>query len=164
MKRQKWFRRILALILLAVLLYLGSFIAQDTHPWLESLGVKLNQSAVGKFMFKLFAKAGFQSSSPVWIASKIYILFNTTLSLLIIHLWFYSRRLFRQILAGFALILIYSILMSILHKQTGHSILQWQAYGILSQFIYPYAPFILIPVGYLLQKLEELDHSKVKEI
>ncbi|PWJ42833.1 hypothetical protein [Sediminitomix flava] len=154
-------RKFLALVILVCVMLFSIQVKHDTSPFLESVSTYLINVVWLNPIFMKLSELGFLATQPVWVASKVYFLFNITMSFAAIILFFYSKQIVKRTLIIMALIVLVSFSLSALNKVTGIRALQVFAYQLISMVVYPFTAILLIPIFELVKKMNQVDKAKM---
>ncbi|WP_044206665.1 hypothetical protein [Flammeovirga sp. OC4] len=151
MNKKLVFSRGIALFTWLVISILVFDVRKDSSLFFDQLATDLLKFGGIRWLLSLFTGLGYLSVSVHWLATKLFFVSMICINIFIISLFFSNdRKVFYRMTIFTILFIMTSFTLSIISKFTGIFAFQRFSYSMLTFIIYPIAPFIFIPLLYML--------------
>ncbi|AZQ62747.1 hypothetical protein EI427_11035 [Flammeovirga pectinis] len=134
------------------MLFLGFYVKEDSN------------SLYSDFYQNVLYKLHIGSSQKIfsyshWLAHKTNILINTSGSIIIIHLLFNNKKITKNLILFYIVLLFTYIILSAISKTYNDKYMYITIYGIVQQFTSAFTPLVLFPIIYLYSKFKAVKTS-----
>lgn len=160
--KSPWRGYVLGGLLLVLSIWHGLGAKQDTTYFLQAVSFLLLKIPPVRWLLYPFVAMGYQAWTPLWLSSKLYYVFNISITLWVVWLFLRSRPMVLIAGAAIAFMVCYGVVVSQLARLFHSFYLLEQAYAAVMLACSPFAAFILVPlvkVVYMLFQQGKQQHT-----